>query len=124
MVASDSIGTRPTSARHLPWGPRKDAELWRVPNNGLAPRVRAGEFVIVEPSAKISPGDDVVIVFTGLEEDTITWTVQRLIGQSVSKIDVESVNGGDKDYWPVEYIAAMYRCGGRVPGRLVETIAS
>lgn len=44
----------------------KDSEAYAVKVRGdsMAPRIRSGEFIVVEPNTEVTPGDDVVAIFS------------------------------------------------------------
>lgn len=91
--------------------PAKDKYSYavRVKGDSMRPRIKAGEFIVVEPSHEPQPGDDVVVVLKDGQR-----MVKELLYQRDGEITLGSINNGHgnitvslEDVDKIHYVAAI-----------------
>ncbi|SDH23725.1 LexA family transcriptional regulator [Propionivibrio dicarboxylicus] len=89
----------------------------RAKGESMAPRVRAGEFIVVEPDSPAQPGDDVVIDYN--EDRTI---VKQLLYERDGELTLGAINGWSKpitvsfdEVHSIQRIVAILPPGAFVP---------
>ncbi len=104
---------------YLEW-PTKDANAYalRVRGDSMEPRVRSGEFVIVEPNLKPDSGDDVVAIFKDGRR-----MLKRLLVKKDGEFMLASINETHNTITVFEEeLEALHLVGGYCPsGRFVKT---
>jgi len=75
----------------------------RCDSDALAPRVRPGEYVIVEPGARVGPGDEVLVT------DTFGRTmIQVLLFERDGRVSFASVNDRHRSSMLASDVASMH----------------
>ena len=87
----------------------RDAYALRVRGESMRPRIKSGEFIVVEPHVTPAPGDDVVVVCTDGRK-----MVKELLYIRDDEITLGSINNGykpvslfKKDIVSMHYVAAI-----------------
>ncbi len=89
----------------------RSAYALRVRGESMHPRIRSGEFIVVEPEAAINPGDDVVVICRDGRK-----MVKQLLYQRDGEITLGSINNGFKPITLlIEEVEAMHYVAGILP---------
>lgn len=97
---------------YLPW-PTKDPAAYalRVRGDSMQPRIRPGEMIVVEPSATVNPGDDVVVKTRNGRK-----MVKQLLLRRGSEVTLGSINQTHKQTTiSIEEIESIHFVAGIVP---------
>jgi len=88
----------------------------RMIGDSMAPRVMAGEWLVIEPSQPIEPGDDVVV--KTMAEEVM---VKRMVSQRDGEIILASVNDEfERITVAAEDVVFIHFVGGFHPARKVK----
>lgn len=93
--------------------PAKDTNAYalRVRGESMRPRIKSGEFIIVEPNSAANPGDDVVVICKDGRK-----MVKELLYIRDGEVTLGSINNGFKPLSiPLEEIDAMHYVAAIVP---------
>ncbi len=91
--------------------PRRDKNSYalRVRGDSMRPRIKSGEFIVIEPNYEYSPGDEVVVALKNGKR-----MVKELLYQRDGEISLGSINNGHpnitvslEDVEKVHYVAAI-----------------
>lgn len=89
----------------------KNAYALRVRGESMRPRIKSGEFIIVEPNSAANPGDDVVVICKDGRK-----MVKELLYIRDDEVTLGSINNGFKPLTiPLEQIEAMHYVAAIVP---------
>lgn len=89
----------------------KNAYALRVRGESMRPRIKSGEFIIVEPNTVTNPGDDVVVICKDGRK-----MVKELLYVRDGEVTLGSINNGFKPLSiPLEEIDAMHYVAAIVP---------
>lgn len=90
----------------------------RVRGESMHPRIRSGEFIVVEPESPANPGDDVVVICQDGRK-----MVKQLLYQRDGEVTLGSINNGFKpltiplaDIEAIHYVAGILPRGAFIPG--------
>ena len=96
--------------------PTLDANAYalRVKGDSMRPRIKPGEFVLIEPNASVSPGDEVLV-----QTKDGRSMVKVLDFRRGGMVQLSSVN---EDHKPITFdeseIEKIHRCSGIIPASL------
>lgn len=91
--------------------PAKDQNTYalRVRGESMRPRIKSGEFIVVEPNTEPNPGDDVVVICHDGRK-----MVKELLYTRDGEVTLGSINNGFKpislqlqDVQAIHYVAAI-----------------
>lgn len=89
----------------------ENAYALRVRGDSMRPRIRAGEFLIVEPNHSVNPGDDVVIICKDGRK-----MVKELMFIRGAEVSLLSINSDFTSFTlPLEDITAMHYVAAIIP---------
>jgi hypothetical protein len=84
---------------------------FKVRGDSMRPRIRSGEYIVVEPSEEVNPGDDVVVKFTDKKA-----VVKELLWIRDGDVCLGSVNGdGQPMTCPLSSIVSIHRIAAIMP---------
>ena len=95
--------------------PARDANAYalRVKGDSMRPRIRPGEFVIIEPNHRASPGDDVVVIATDGRKLLKEFLYERGGDVVLGSINLENgpITLPRTDIISIHYVAAIVPAG-------------
>lgn len=109
----DDMGFPPgTGMGYIVWTSRDpNAYALQVKRESMAPRIRPGEYIVIEPSFQATPGDDVLVKMKNGRR-----MVKRLTAQRKADVALGSINRAHKDLViDMTEIDAIQRVGAVLP---------
>lgn len=89
----------------------RNAYALRVRGESMHPRIRSGEFIIVEPDMPANPGDDVVVICCDGRK-----MVKQMLYQRDGEVTLGSINNGFKPITlPLAEVEAIHYVAGILP---------
>lgn len=113
----DDMGLPPGAGDGYVSWPTRDPNAYalRVKNDSMAPRIRPGEIIVVEPGGAVSLGDDVLVKTREGRK-----MVKQLLYRRSGEVTLGSINIAHKHLTiSLEEIESMHHIGGIVPRRAV-----
>lgn len=88
-----------------------NAYALRVRGESMHPRIRSGEFIVVEPDIPANPGDDVVVICCDGRK-----MVKQMLYQRDGEVTLGSINNGFKPITlPLQEVEAIHYVAGILP---------
>lgn len=109
----DDMGFPPGAGEGYVEFATKDREAYalRVRGDSMKPRIRPGEIVVVQPSVRVAPGDDVLV-----KTHSGRKMIKRLLYQRAGEVTLGSLNENFKELTlPLDDVEAMHHVTGPVP---------
>lgn len=107
--------------KHLPEVRSRDSSAYglKVRGDSMRPRIKSGEYIVVEPTSEAQPGDDVVVKFTNGSS-----VVKELLWIRDGDVCLGSINNGVSPITkPVSEIVHIHRVAAIMPrGSAVEFV--
>lgn len=89
----------------------RNAYALRVRGESMHPRIRSGEFIVVEPDIPANPGDDVVVICCDGRK-----MVKQMLYQRDGELTLGSINNGFKPITlPLQEVEAIHYVAGILP---------